>query len=223
MTPKGWVELANPSSTKISLRLFSLNNCSSKVSSCKSSSEDSLLNFLEIREFQLALRTLHNEAAFVAPWNFLRLRISLSTASSVARILMAWTSLRSSSPSSWTMPWSPTPHVGETARFPSYGELKSTWQAFFSVRPQSALSKKMNASIRNKPSRQGQAQNSSGTKKKCPFIDVCYNFNKGICQKTAGQCTSASGIPLRLICDHRPDPNNLMIFCGQNHRRIDNH
>jgi hypothetical protein len=78
--------------------------------------------------------------------------------------------------------------------------------ALFSARPLSALSMKMNASISNKPCRQGQAQNSSGTKKKCPFIDVCYNFNKGICQKTAGQCTSASGTPLRLICDHMPDP-----------------
>ncbi len=112
VTPKGWVELANPSSTKISLKLFSLNNCSSKVSSCKSSSEDSLPNFLEIGEFQLALRTLRNEAAFVAPWTSLLrwLRISLSTASSAARISMAWTSLRSSSPSSWTMPYSAPGH-----------------------------------------------------------------------------------------------------------------
>ncbi len=58
VTPKGWVELAKPSSTKISLKLFSLNNCSSKVSSCKSPSDEALPDFLEIGEFQLALRTL---------------------------------------------------------------------------------------------------------------------------------------------------------------------
>ncbi len=71
VTAKGWVELANPSSTKLSLKLFNLNNCSSKISTSKSESSDNPLpDFTEIGEFQLALRTLRNAAAFVSPWNF---------------------------------------------------------------------------------------------------------------------------------------------------------
>jgi hypothetical protein len=70
VSARGWVELANPSSTKVSLRLFSLNNCSSKLSTSKSeASELPLPDFAEIGEFQLALRTLRTAAAFVSPWN----------------------------------------------------------------------------------------------------------------------------------------------------------
>jgi hypothetical protein len=65
------VELANPSSTKLSLKLFNLNNCSGKISTSKSDSTDnSMPDFAEIGEFQLALRTLRNAATFVSPWNF---------------------------------------------------------------------------------------------------------------------------------------------------------
>jgi hypothetical protein len=128
VTTQGWVELANPSSTKITLKLFSLNNCSSKVSSCKSSSEDLLPNFLEIGEFQLALRTLHNEAAFVAPWNF--------------SFAVIENFLVNSKFCGEDLNGVDKPAVILT-QFVDY--------ALFSARPQSALSKKMNASISNKP------------------------------------------------------------------------
>jgi hypothetical protein len=51
VTAKGWVELANPSSTKLLLKLFSLNNCSGKITFCKAGTEDSLPDFAEIGEF----------------------------------------------------------------------------------------------------------------------------------------------------------------------------
>ncbi len=71
VTAKGWVELANPSSTKLSIKLFSLNNCSNKVTNTKNISVlGGLHDFAEIGEFQLALRTLRNAAMFVYPWNF---------------------------------------------------------------------------------------------------------------------------------------------------------
>ncbi len=69
VTVKGWVELANHLSTKLSLKLFSLNNCSSKVTTCKAGTEDTLPDFVKLGEFQLALRTLRNAATFVSPWN----------------------------------------------------------------------------------------------------------------------------------------------------------
>ena len=36
VTNKGWIELANPSSSKISLRMFTINNCGSKLMGGKS-------------------------------------------------------------------------------------------------------------------------------------------------------------------------------------------
>ncbi len=32
VSPRSWVELANPASTRLSLRLFNINNCSRKIS-----------------------------------------------------------------------------------------------------------------------------------------------------------------------------------------------
>jgi hypothetical protein len=70
VSSRGWVELANPSSTKLSVRMFSLNNCSAKTSNRKQDEdEDSSADFTEVGEFQLALRTLRTAASFVSPWN----------------------------------------------------------------------------------------------------------------------------------------------------------
>jgi hypothetical protein len=71
VSPRGWVELANPASTRLSLRQFNINNCARKTSSSKESDNDTNLpDFSEIGEFQLALRTLRTAAAFIMPWNF---------------------------------------------------------------------------------------------------------------------------------------------------------
>jgi hypothetical protein len=42
VSSRGWVELANPSSTKLSVKMFSLNNCSAKLSNRKQDEEDNL-------------------------------------------------------------------------------------------------------------------------------------------------------------------------------------
>jgi hypothetical protein len=71
VSSRGWVELANPASTRLSLKHFNINSCARRVSSKKSDSEDSgLQEITELGEFQLALRTLRTAAAFVMPWNF---------------------------------------------------------------------------------------------------------------------------------------------------------
>jgi hypothetical protein len=222
VTARGWVELANPSSTKLSLKLFNLNNCSGKISTSKSDSTDSPMpDFAEIGEFQLALRTLRNAAAFVSPWNFsfaalenflVNSRFCSTDLAGVDKPAVILTQFVDYVLVENAARW----RDGEP--FLTTGELKNTWQAFFGARPQSALHRK--PSFPGVTSTKKPNGNTSG-KKKRPFIDVCYNFNKGICQKQPGQCISASGTVLRHICDHRP--NNLLVFCGQNHKRIDNH
>ena len=228
ITAKGWVELANPASTKMSLKLFSLNNCSSKISTTRTDSTDPLLpDFAEIGEFQLALRTLRNAAAFVSPWNFsfaalenflVSCKFCAEDLSGVDRPAVILTQFVDYALVENAARWR------DNEPFLSYGDLKSTWQAFFGARPQSALPKRPpqpTPSFGNRP--QKQPPHNAPTRRRRPFIDVCYNFNKGLCLKPPGQCVSYSGTILRHVCDFRPDSANLLVFCGQNHRRIENH
>lgn len=239
VSARGWVELANPSSTKISLKLFSLNNCSSKVSTSKSDSTESILpDFAEVGEFQLALRTLRNAAAYVSPWNMsyaalenflINNRYCAEDLGGVDKQAVILTQFVDYTLVENAARWR------DCEPFLSSGELKNTWQAFFSARPQSALQKKAQQQLpaSAKQNKQNQFGNRGGfsnngrtgfvNSHRRPFIDVCYNYNKGLCQKPAGQCVSPSGTPLRHVCDHRPDPANLLIFCGQNHKCVDNH
>jgi hypothetical protein len=68
VSPRRWVELANPASTRLSLRLFNINNWSRKISRKPEDGIDSgLKDFSELGEFQLALRTLRTAASFIMP------------------------------------------------------------------------------------------------------------------------------------------------------------
>jgi hypothetical protein len=59
---------------------------------------------------------------------------------------------------------------------------------------------------------------SNGNKKKerRPFLAASYSYDKGVCQKPAGQSVLHS----RHVCDHHPDPVNLLSVRRQHHRRI---
>ena len=47
--------------------------------------------------------------------------------------------------------------------------------------------------------------------------DICVLFNLGKCLRTAGNCNTKGGKPLRHVCNHRPDLTKPDIPCGQNH------
>jgi hypothetical protein len=53
VSARGWAEIHNPASTKLSVRMFNINNCA----------------IMEINEFKLALRALRTAMQFVMPWN----------------------------------------------------------------------------------------------------------------------------------------------------------
>ncbi len=57
--------------------------------------------------------------------------------------------------------------------FLTTGELKNTWSAFFSARPQSAFTKKDNK--QSSQSKEKKLNRPNVGFKKLPFIDVCYN------------------------------------------------
>jgi hypothetical protein len=71
VTSKGWMELHNPSSSKLSVKMFSINNCTAKVGRSSTSDNADTTNddIQDLGEFKLALRTLRTAASFVQPWN----------------------------------------------------------------------------------------------------------------------------------------------------------
>ncbi len=81
----------------------------------------------------------------------------------------------------------------------SAGELKNSWSAFFTARPQSAFVKKEPTKTEVLPNRK---QNLKQTIK-LPFKDVCYNWNQGTCNKPTGTCLSIRGNLLRHVCDQQ--------------------
>ncbi len=222
VSSRGWVELANPASTRLSLRHFNINCCSRKTSSKKTDSDDTDFNdFTELGEFQLALRTMRTAASFIMPWNYSFAALEnflvnskyckddLGDCENRAQLLTQFVDyVLSENASKWR----------DAEPFLTTGELKNTWSAFFSARPQSAFTKKENKQTSHQKDKKFNRPNVGF--KKLPFIDVCYNWNKGTCNKQAGSCFSLRGVPLRHVCDHRTDPSNLMLFCGQNHKRL---
>jgi hypothetical protein len=70
VTSRGWVELHKPSSYKISLRMFSINNCSATAGSSKMEGKEGYLDdIVELGDFKLTLRALRVVASFAVPWN----------------------------------------------------------------------------------------------------------------------------------------------------------
>jgi hypothetical protein len=223
VSPRGWVELANPASTKLSLKLFNINSCSRKISRKSEDDVDSeLKDFSEVGEFQLALRTMRTAASFIMPWNFSFTALEnflinsrfckddLGKIENKAQLLTQFTDyVLSENAAKWR----------DNEPFLSTCELKNTWSAFFSARPQSAFVKKNSS----KGASQADKKPIPKGPKRLPFIDVCYNWNKGTCNKPAGSCFSIRGNPLRHVCDFRNDPNNLTSHCGQNLKRTSAH
>jgi hypothetical protein len=139
----GWVELANPASTRLSLRHFNINCCSRRSSNKKSDNDDAEMNdFTEIGEFQLALRTMRTAAAFTMPWNFSFLALEnflintkfckddIGDCENKAQLLTQFVDyVLSENASKWR----------DSEPFLTSGELKNTWSAFFSARPHSLL------------------------------------------------------------------------------------
>jgi hypothetical protein len=230
VTAKGWLEIANPASTRISVRLFNINNCTTRATKSSQQDNDELSDFAELGEFKLALRTMKAAMSFVMPWNksidaldgFLQntrfCKDDLSGLEKQAQLLTQFTDyVLAENANRWR----------NIEPFLTTGELKSTWSSFFSARPQAALSKKSsnhNNSSNFKgrqPSQKKPDDKKASTAKK--FVDVCWQWNSGTCSRTAGGCKSKYGTPLRHVCDFRPDPKDDSKICGEAHQRKDVH
>jgi hypothetical protein len=198
VTARGWCEIANPSSPKLSVRMFNINNCTARASGSRAKQDDDeLVDFVELGEFIVALRAMRSAMAYVMPWNmsiaalegFLTntryCRDELSSLEKQASILTSFTDyVLSENANRWR----------NIEPFITHGELRSVWNSFFSARPQSVLVKRANKQWKAKPFKK-------------QFLDVCFAWNRNQCSKAAGSCFSRMGTPLRHVCDFKEDPS----------------
>lgn len=236
VTPKGWVVLADPGNSSISLNLFSINNCGKKVA-CKQGDfrEEEYKEIVELGELKCALRVLREALSFVHPWNKSVSAIEgflcasdfcstdLANMANPAALLSQYIDyvLRENS-NRWR---------GKEV-FMDHKELKGGWDAYFGSRPQASLAKSKAISQSkgsNQPFQQkfSQQQNQvkmtaiTGQQGVVPvslFLeDMCVMYNLGRCVKPQGTCKTKKGRVLRHCCNFRPDPSKPNEYCGLNH------
>ncbi len=216
VTARGWCEIANPSSPKLSVRMFNINNCAARAASSRAKQdEDELVDSAEVGEFVVALRAMRSAMAYVMPWNMSIAALEgflintrfckdeIGNLEKQASILTSFTDyVLSENANRWR----------NIEPFITHGELRAVWNSFFSARPQSMLAKK---------SQSGKPWKSRPFKKQ--LLDVCFAWNRGKCTKPAGSCFSRMGTPLRHVCDFKEDPSDPMKVCGEAHQRINTH
>ena len=215
VSPRGWQEIHNPQSSRISIRQFSINNCGSRAASKSASSKDEFAeDIIDLGEFQLALRALRVAMQFSAPWNFSIVALEgfflqsnycqkdLAAVDKKAQMLTQFTDyVLVQNSERWR----------DSEPFLTTGELRTAWGAFFLSRPQAAVAEKS----------EKQKRPDKGKPKSRP--DICYAFNMGSCPKSATTCFGPKGNQLKHICNHMADRSKPSDVCGKDHPRRGNH
>jgi hypothetical protein len=218
VSARGWVELHNPASTKLSVKQFNINNCGSRASAKKAAEGDE--DILELGEFKLALRALRTAMSFVMPWNYSVLALEgffmqnnycaqdLGNVDKKAWLLTKFSDyVLSQNADRWR----------DAEPFLSTGDLKAAWAAFFGAQPQAALAK---------PGKKTGNNNQKSQQSKFDpriALGICFAWNQGQCLKPAGTCATAKGRPLKHVCDFIADPSKPQDVCGKDHVRKDFH
>jgi hypothetical protein len=213
VSKRGWVELHNVGSDSISLRMFNINGCGTKISGKGMENSDEFKEVSELGEYKLALRVAKEAQAFVHPWNKSLAALEgfmyqtdfckqdLVAVDKPAQVLTQF--------SDYVMGMNADRWRG-CQPFVTTGEMKGVWDAFWGAKPESKL--------KQKP---------GGSKQKGKFVfdssffdDICRLYNMGRCLKPAGTCTTKAGIPLRHVCNFRQNPAKPLEACGKPHMAI---
>jgi len=229
VSKRGWVELHDPGSDMLSLRLFNINNCGQKTSASSAGEKDQeMKDILDLGEFKLALRVAREAQAYVQPWNK---SISALDGFFHQRDFCKADLVNEDKPALVLTQFSDYV-MGENANrwraqepFLTTGDLKGAWEAFFGARPSSSLKAKGGAGpAAGKQRQQKGASNGQGISK-VPgyFDDICNTYNIGRCIKPPGTCTTKTGAVLKHVCNFRVDPSKPAQVCGKLHPRIFNH
>ena len=251
VSAKGWVEIHDPASSSISIKMFLLGNTEKK-----SKSHDTEFQEMEdLREFKNALRTLRAAMACVHPWNrsidalesFLyQSDFCSKELASMDKQVALLTKFVDYPLSENACRWR------DMEPFLTTRDLRGTWADFFSQRSSSMTKKpQQTAPSRSQPSQRtfssyhsnshhqpqppatsqpsstqpgpSQPSNRYNAAPHLFLDDVCYLWNIGRCSKPANACSTKRGRSLRHVCNFRPDPANPMLSCGKDHPCYTNH
>jgi len=143
VTAKGWIELHDPGSTNLQIRLFSINNCGKKVTAKFSiTGDEELTDISEMGELKTAIRVLREAMVYVAPWN--------KSISALEGFLVQTNYCASDldgidKPAVFVSQFIDYVLRENANRwrgkedFLTTGELEATWKSFFGSRPQAAM------------------------------------------------------------------------------------
>ena len=139
---KGWSELHNTSSSKLSARMFNINSASPRGGSKKNSSENKE-EMLDLAEFKLALRAMRTAFHLAVPWTLSILALE----GFFFQSNFCSTDLSNTEKKGWYLTRF-TDYVLEqnsdrwrdAEPFLTAGELKSSWAAFFGSQPKASSS-----------------------------------------------------------------------------------
>ena len=218
VSAKGWSELHNLSSAKLSVKLFNINSSGCRGSYKKTSDGEESDVVLEVEEFKLALRAMRTAFQLAMPWNYSVLALegfffqNNFCASDLANVdKKGWFLARFTD---YVLELN-SDRWRDAEPFLTTGELKVTWLAFFGAQPQSLMTQK-------KKPQQGSANKQGGgqlAKNPRVVLGICFAYNNGLCVKQPGSCKTAKGKDLKHICDHVADPSKPLEVCGKEHVR----
>ena len=238
VTSRGWVELANPGSSKLALKMFNINNVGSRSGKSNTTQTDDLEDIAELGEFKLAQRTLRSAGQLVCPWNLSFMAIEnfmfqedfcmtdLSGTENPAVTLAQFVDyIMHENANRWR----------DSEGFLQTGDLKAYSASFSSARPKILLKKQavstpVNSTTAQRLMPKGKQSASpfhslprNSPRLNVPFTDACKNWNQGRCKKAAGTCITSKGIPLRHVCNWSDVNNSNATPCGMQHQSMSNH
>ncbi len=228
VTAKGWIEIHNPASSRISIRQFNINNCGSRIGG--SSQENQEPDIADLGELKLALRAMRTAMTLVMPWNLsiaalegflLQTNFCATDLSAVEKKAQVLTQFCDYVLNRNSERWR------NEQPFLTSGELKEVWFTFFSARPQASFQhrgrgqpaqKKMRLS--NPPTNDRPAHHSDPA---FMALNICFLYNEGRCMKPAGSCSTKYGRPLKHVCNYLEDTSKPSEVCGKDHPRLKMH
>jgi len=219
VSAKGWVELHNPSSPSISIKMFSMGGCTSKASK-----DEEFPDLEDISELKAAVRVLRGAMAFVHPWNrsidalenfFIQNSFCFKDLAGMERQTVLLTQFVDYVLVENACRWR------GMEPFLSTRDLRNTWSDFVSQK--GVAFKKKGGAGQDRPHQQGGYRNNELPSQRLgvpAFLfndNICVNWNLGKCLRPPGDCKSKKGSILRHVCNHRPDISKPHIICEKSH------
>ena len=229
VSAKGWVEIHNPSSPNLSIKMFSIGGCTSR-----SSKDEDFPDLEDLSELKSAIRVLRGAMVFVHPWNrsIDALESFFNQSSFCAKDMVGL-----DRQTQLLCQFTDYVLVENACRwrgmepFLATRDLRNTWEDFLGQKASSFTKKSGGQSSQQKQTHQ---QNNSSTQRQpagntnmpsnrlqVPAYlfkdDICVMWNMGKCLRPAGSCKTMKGLTLRHVCNHRPDQNKPQLVCEKPH------